>query len=79
MSDAALKYLLVKEFSAGNGQCPECWGAPPRWFGHPCFRDASLIGHHKDCELATAICEAGGSTVFLGEYHAVRNDSLFKR
>ena len=47
-----------KEWSMGNGQCPECCGVPPSWYGHPCHRKASSIGHERKCSLAAAIPSA---------------------
>ncbi len=65
---AAEIYLRRKEFSIGNGQCPECCGVPPSWLGHPLHRTQDTIGHKKDCDLAQAITSVGGSVVFIGEY-----------
>jgi hypothetical protein len=60
-------YLRQKEWSAGNGQCPECWGVPPDWLGpgHP----PQSIGHEKDCPLGKAIESLGGAVIFKGSYY----------
>lgn len=67
MSDA-LKFLQKKEWSMGNGQCPECCGSPPDWHGHPCHPTAATIGHEKTCGIALAIKELVGAALFLGDY-----------
>lgn len=64
---SALKFLLAKEWSMGNGQCPECCGVPEDWIGHPCHLDSTKIGHEPDCELAAAIKDAGGAPLMMGE------------
>ena len=63
-------YLKSKEWSTGNGQCPECCGVPPSWYGHPLHRTTDSIGHEPSCKLAGAISEAGGSVLFVGSYQA---------
>ena len=65
----ALKYLQKKEWSMGNGQCPECFGMPKKWLGHPCCMDTDQIGHKPDCGIGLAIRELGGDTLFLREVH----------
>jgi hypothetical protein len=47
----------------GNGQCPDCHGAPNSWLGHPRYPTRDLIGHRRDCPSAAAIRELGGSTI----------------
>ena len=64
---SALDYLLSKEWSMGNGQCPECGGVPESWFPHPCHTTADTLGHKEDCCLAAGIKELGGSPLYLGE------------
>ncbi len=53
--NAALEYLKSKEWSMGNGQCPDCYGSRPRmgWW-------TETIGHKPNCKLAKAIVTAGG-------------------
>jgi hypothetical protein len=64
---STLKYLREKEYSMGNGQCPECCGVPPSWHGHPCHPTPQSIGHKRNCPLAAAIMEQGGSVLFQGK------------
>lgn len=55
----ALEYLRNKEWSMGNGQCPECCGCNPdaNWW-------TQRVGHDFDCDLALAIQELGGTAKF---------------
>ena len=71
----SLKYLKSKEWSMGNGQCPECLGAHEGWHGHPCYMEEDSIGHGKDCSLAKAIKELGGDVLYRGEY---KSDKQFE-
>lgn len=64
----ALNYLLQKEWSTGNGQCPECLGVHEGWHGHPIYLTADKIGHKKGCPLATAIASLGGDALVEGAY-----------
>jgi len=66
--NSVLEYLKDKEWSMGNGQCPDCCGAPPMWLGHPCHLTTNTIGHKQDCPLAAALLAAGGSPLMIGEY-----------
>lgn len=66
----ALEYLKSKEWSMGNGQCPDCYGAHKGWHGHPAFLQAASIGHEPDCPLAAAITELGGEPLMMGQYDA---------
>ncbi len=50
-----LDYLKGKEWSMGNGQCPECYGVPDSWLGHPCHPTKDTLGHESDCVLASSI------------------------
>lgn len=68
MKKGALEYLERREWSAGNGQCPECWGAPASWHGHPCHMTPETIGHKSDCSLAEAIQDAGGKPLMMGGF-----------
>jgi hypothetical protein len=45
-------YLKSKEWSLGNGQCPECYGNKPR---HKWWTDT--VGHKRDCVLAKSLEE----------------------
>jgi hypothetical protein len=64
----AIKYLKKKEWSMGNGQCPECCGVPPDWLGHPLYLDSSKIGHKPGCKLASALNSVGEHPVMIGEF-----------
>lgn len=66
--ETALKYLREKEWSMGNGQCPECCGVPATWHGHPLHLTPETIGHKVGCELASAIRSAGGAPLMIGEF-----------
>jgi len=63
-----IEYLRKKEWSMGNGQCPECCGVPKSWHGHPCYMKADSIGHKKDCGLALSLKDLGEKPVMRGEY-----------
>jgi hypothetical protein len=64
----AREYLERREWSMGNGQCPDCYGVPPDWLGHPLHLDASSIGHEPDCDLAAALKDDGATPVMRGEF-----------
>jgi hypothetical protein len=60
----AVAYLIKKQWSMGNGQCPECQGMQPGgWYRPPeSLRPCSPFaptpeheGHERGCELAEAI------------------------
>ncbi len=68
MKSTTLEYLDRREWSAGNGQCPECWGAPASWHGHPCYMTPEKIGHESGCSLAEAIEGAGGEPLMMGGF-----------
>lgn len=70
---SCLNYLKKLEWSMGNGQCPECCGVPPSWYGHPCHRTYGSIGHHKGCKLAASLKELGDSPLMMGEYTPVES------
>jgi hypothetical protein len=64
-----LAYLKKKEWSMGNGQCPECCGMNPGiWYSsirpHPVALTPGHEGHIRGCELAEAIEEVGGVVKF---------------
>ena len=63
-----LKYLLDKEWSMGNGQCPECCGVHTGWLGHPLYLTSKNIGHKKECVLAASIKENKGDVIYKGEF-----------
>lgn len=64
----SLKYLKNKEWSMGNGQCPECHGVSQEWLGHPLHLNSKNIGHKSDCLLANSLKELGDSPIFIGDY-----------
>lgn len=64
----AIDYLRSKEWSMGNGQCPECHGTHEGWFPHPCYMTPDTIGHKTDCPLANAIKDGGGRVLFIGDF-----------
>lgn len=65
---SSLKYLLKREWSMGNGQCPDCYGVPESWHGHPLHKEANTIGHTDKCALAAAIADAGGKPLYIGDF-----------
>lgn len=62
-----IQYLKNREWSMGNGQCPECCGCPESWLGHPCHLDSKSLGHKKDCILAKMMEEHGLSPLYIGD------------
>lgn len=62
-----LKYLLDKEWSMGNGQCPECCGVSEKWLGHFNHLDSTKLGHEKDCVIADMLIEHGIKPLFIGK------------
>lgn len=65
---SALSYLLKREWSMGNGQCPDCCGVPASWHGHILHLTTRTIGHRNGCALAAAIKDAGGKPLFMGQF-----------
>jgi hypothetical protein len=63
----ALKYLRKREWSMGNGQCPECCGVHEGWLGHLLYKTSKNIGHKKKCKLAKAIKSLGGEVLYEGK------------
>jgi len=63
--DENLPELRRVEWSMGNGQCPECGGAPECWRGHPSYRSMDLIGHAPKCPMARAIRKLGGEPLMI--------------
>lgn len=70
MTEAAIKYLTDKEWSMGNGQCPECHGVHAGWHGHPCHMTTDTIGHKEDCTLAAALTAMGQSPLMIGTFQS---------
>lgn len=68
MSNEAIKYLLKKEWSMGNGQCPECYGVPASWHGHPLHLSGETIGHKAGCTLAEALRVLGQTPLMIGDF-----------
>ncbi len=62
------KYLKDKEWSMGNGQCPECYGVPKNWYGHPLYKTSETIGHKKGCKMAEMLNELGQKPLIIGDY-----------
>ena len=58
-----LEYLEKREWSMGNGQCPDCCGASPSFLGGVAlggWHRLEEIGHEPNCYLMDAIVAAGG-------------------
>ena len=64
----AVKFLRNKEWSMGNGQCPECCGVPASWHGHPCHMTTEGIGHEANCSLAAALVAVGDTPLMKGTF-----------
>lgn len=67
---SAVTYLRSKEWSMGNGQCPECCGAHAGWYGHPCHLEEASIGHKVDCSLAASLKSLAENVLYLGTFIA---------
>lgn len=65
---ATIDYLRKREFSMGNGQCPDCESVPESWHGHPLHMSASSIGHDADCPLAKSLYELGETPLIKGQF-----------
>jgi hypothetical protein len=61
------KLLKDKEWSMGNGQCPECYGVPEDWIGHPLYLNSKNIGHKADCILAKSMQDVGLKPLYIGK------------
>jgi hypothetical protein len=72
-----LKYLRQREWSMGNGQCPDCCGVGEDWIGDMMFLDGSGVGHKRGCKLAQAIHEAGGTPLMVGESKSTEQYEIF--
>lgn len=77
MSSRALKFLLKKEWSMGNGQCPECFGVSRDWLGHPNYLTSHQLGHKHNCDLAAAIVELGGKPLYVGQYKSKKRYEIY--
>lgn len=64
----AAKYLKKREWSMGNGQCPDCCGVPASWYGHPLHMKTNSIGHEAACTLAAALRGLGESPLMKGDF-----------
>ena len=80
----ATKYLKKREWSMGNGQCPDCEGVPASWHGHPLHMKAGSIGHKKGCALAAALRELGETPLMQGKFtsaveyeHYISDEGLY--
>ena len=51
----------------GNGQCPECYGVPKSWHGHPDYLKARTIGHEINCKLAESLRGLGDEPLMKGD------------
>ena len=58
----AIEYLREKEWSMGNGQCPECGGLSKEWLEDTIWSD---VGHETECKLATALESLGEKVHWL--------------
>jgi len=63
-----IEYLIEKEWSLGNGQCPACYGVSESLYGHPCYTDPNNIGHEFDCSIAAALSSEEKTSLMKGEY-----------
>lgn len=63
---SVLTYLQNKEWSMGNGQCPECYGVSEEWLGHPLYLTSEKLGHQKGCPLAAQLKASGGNPLMQG-------------
>lgn len=61
----AIKYLKQKEWSMGNGQCPDCCGHKPRigWW-------TDTVGHTLNCKLAKALSSLKVKVVWERKNHS---------
>lgn len=84
MKNKAVDYLLKKEWSMGNGQCPECCGVPASWLGHHGYMNAASIGHEKNCSMAAALTDLGQTPIIKGTFksdieyeHYITDDGFY--
>ena len=75
MMNKVTKYLRKREWSMGNGQCPDCGGVPERWHGHPLHMTTNTIGHEAECDLAESLAACGEKPLMKGEF---RSDKQFE-
>lgn len=69
---SAKSYLRKREWSMGNGQCPDCEGAHEGWYGHPCYQKKDSVGHKPDCPLAKALADIGESPLYLNSFEPTK-------
>jgi len=62
-------YLRSKEWSMGNGQCPECNGLDPDHYGTGGWIRKSEFGHTTNCPLGLSLKEIGLEVLFQGEFN----------
>ena len=60
-----IEFLRKKEWSMGNGQCPDCCGLGVTFEKQS---DAKDIGHKKNCTRAKALRELGEKPLMKGKY-----------
>ena len=62
-----IDYLQAREWSMGNGQCPDCCGLSLDWLRHFTYLPDRRAGHKLDCKLAGALREAGVEPMLEGD------------
>ncbi len=67
-ADKTVQYFKDKEWSMGNGQCPDCHGVSESWHGHPLYKTSKEIGHKKGCKMAEMLTEMGQKPLMIGDY-----------
>jgi hypothetical protein len=65
---SSIEFLKKREWSMGNGQCPECCGVPESWHGNPCYLTTENIGHELNCKLAESLKELGETPLIKGDF-----------
>lgn len=73
-----LSNLQRHEWTMGNGQCRECCGVPPKWYGYSCYMEKERIGHSLNCSVGFNIRELGGITWFKGEFKPTKEQQAFR-
>lgn len=61
----SIKYLEEREWSLGNGQCDECNGLGPKFYGH---HEAKELGHERSCKFAKLLVDLGAFPIYKGAY-----------
>lgn len=72
-TSAAEAYLRKKEWSMGNGQCPECCATGPAWLLLGGW--GNEIGHKRNCDLAQGLEDLGYFVVW--EMPCARKNGMF--